>query len=134
MVSNFQVPSQSRLPAENYVIACLGTAGNACLGHDQAMSAKNHIMAYLNQIVDLGALANDRRTECSAVDCHARADFDIIPDNHSPDLGHLAMNAFVQHIPEPVGADDASGVNAHPVADLRFGIHDNVRKKIDALA
>src|SRR5215510_9466162 len=45
--------------AEDYEIAKRNAAGNAGLGDQNAMAADHHIVADLDQVVDLGAFADD---------------------------------------------------------------------------
>ncbi len=64
-------------------------------------------MAYLDQIVDLRAVGNLRRSDCGAVDARVRLHIDVIADSHRTRLGNLLPAAIVVlSEAEAVGSDD----------------------------
>ena len=93
-----------------------------------------HVVRDLDQVVNLRALADDRRAERAAVNRHVRADFHVVANDDVADLRHLAVNAAVQHVTETVRADHRAGVNADAPADFRARINRDVRKQVHVLA
>src|SRR5581483_9308950 len=55
-------------------------AAQARLRNDDAMLADDTIVSDLTEIVDLGAIANDRIAHAAAIDPRARSDFDVVMD------------------------------------------------------
>ena len=56
------------------------------LRHDDAMAPDRHVVADLDQIVDLGALADHGVADRAAVDGGAGADLDVVLDDDPADL------------------------------------------------
>ena len=75
------------------------------------------IVANLNQVVDLGALADDGIADGAAVDGCAGADFDVVLDDDPADLRHLEMSVAAHHKAEPVLPDIAARMDDDAVAD-----------------
>ena len=94
-------------------------AGNAGLRDDDAMAADDDIMADLNQIVDLGAFADNGVAIGAAIDGGAGADLDIVLQNHAADLRHFEMSARAHGEAEAILADVHAGVDNDPIADQR---------------
>src|SRR6266516_1828763 len=107
-------------PPENDEIADGHAPGDAGLGHQDAMATDHDIVADLNQIVDFGALADDRVAIGAAVDRGPRPDLDVVLQDDAADLRHFEMAAGTRHITEPVLSDAASRMNDDPIADQRM--------------
>ncbi len=133
-VADLQVAGQSDLPAENHVVAQLGAPGDADLRDDDAMLTHGHVVRDLDEVIYLGAFADDGRPERAAINRHIRAQLHVVADDHAADLGHLAVDAVIEHVAEAIRADDRAGVDAHPVADLGVGIERDVGEEVDVLA
>ena len=58
---------------------------------NHAMPADRHIVADLDQIVDLGALADHGIADGAAVDGRIGADLDVVLDDDAADLRHFQM-------------------------------------------
>src|SRR5881397_2379641 len=86
------------------------------------------------EVVDLRAAADDRRTERAAVDARVGADFNVVLQNDVADLRDLEVLALVEDVSEAVRADDRTGMNADPRADLRAGAERHAREQADVLA
>ena len=82
------------------------------------MPADGHIVADLDQIVDLGAFADHGVAQSAPVDGGAGADFDVVLDDHAPDLRHFQPLAAVGHVAEAVLADGAAGMDDDAVAEM----------------
>ena len=81
------------------------------------MGANRHVMGNLDQIVDFGALLDDRLAECGSVDRNIRPKLDIILDCDSAELGNFIMLVLVLRIAEPIASDYRTAVNDHPRSD-----------------
>ena len=71
----------ARLPAGDDEIAEFGRAGYPDLADDDAMAADDDVMGDLNEIIDLGPLADDRVAIGAAIDGGIGADLDIVLDD-----------------------------------------------------
>src|SRR5664280_672368 len=80
-------------------------------------------MADLNQVVDLGALADHGVANGAAVDRGAGADLDVVLDDDAPDLRHLEVAGAAHNEAEAILADLAARMDDDPVADQRVGDH-----------
>src|SRR4030095_3365327 len=114
-----------------HIIPKLGASCDSHLRNKQAMLAKRDVVADLNQVVDLGAFANNRRTQRSPIYRHIRADLYVLANDHIADLGHLPVASLVQYIPKTISADHAARVNPHPVAHFRPGIKHDLGKEMN---
>lgn len=130
VIAYLKVARDSNLAGKDHVIAQLRTTGDSGLGHDQAMLAQGHIVGNLDEIIDLGAAPDDRRTKCPAINGDVGADLDIIANKHAADLGNFAMDPCVLNITKAVRADDSSGMNPHPISNLSRRIQSDIREKI----
>src|ERR1700742_3422877 len=77
-VANFEMFRKAGLASDTDEIAQFRRAGNARLGNDQAMPANAHVMADLDKIADLRALADDGVARCAPIDRVIAADLDIV--------------------------------------------------------
>ncbi len=81
------------------------------------MPADADIVAYLHQVVDLGALADHGIAYRTAVDGGTCADFHIVLDDDAPDLRDLEIAFAVHHEAEAILPNLAAGMNDDPIAD-----------------
>src|SRR5690349_17265486 len=79
------------------------------------------IVAYLQQVVDLGPLVDDRVTNCATVDRRACVDVDRGLHVHAADLRNLDVSLAAHHVAEAVLTDLATGVDDDPIADQGIG-------------
>src|ERR1043166_7226826 len=128
------MPGQADLPGQHHVIAELRAPGNTRLRHHQAVFADGHIMRYLNQVIDLGALADNGRSQRATVDGHIGPDLDVVAQDYISDLRHLAVHTRVQHVPKTIGADDTAGVDADAVSNLCALVNRHVWEQGDVFA
>ena len=68
------------------------------------MRADGDVVGDLNEIIDLGPASNARRAEFGAVDADARADFNIVLDDHRADLRNLRLFGSVPAIAEAIAS------------------------------
>lgn len=81
------------------------------------MGTDRHVMGDLDQIVDLGALLDDRLADGGSVDCDIRPKLNVILDRNSAELGNFIMLSLILHIAESVAPDHRAAVNDHPRSD-----------------
>ena len=133
-VANLQMTGETDLSAENHVVAQFGAARDASLRHDDAMLTEGDVVGDLDQVIHLGALADNGRAERATVHGHICPQLDVVADDDVADLGHLAMDAVIQNVAEAIRADDRAGMDADAVADFSAGIERDVGKEVDVLA
>ena len=93
------------------------TAGNSRLRNQYAMTANTDIVAYLDQVVDLCALANDGIANSTAIDRCASPDLDIVLNDNAANLRDLEVTAPPHHESKTVLTDLAARMNDDIVAD-----------------
>ena len=94
-------------------------AGYADLGDDQAMPSDRGVVCDLDEIVDLGALADDRIAGRAAIDRRVGADFHVVLDDDAPGLRNFLMPLRTRQIAEAVLADTGAGMDDDAIADQR---------------
>src|SRR5262245_46671578 len=85
------------------------------------MPANTDIVAHLNKVVDLCALADDRVADRTTIDGRAGPYLDIVLNDNAPDLRHFEMAAPAHHESKAVLTDFAAGMNDDPIADQGVG-------------
>src|SRR5206468_9284182 len=88
----------------------------------------------LDQVIDLGAFADDGRAERAAINRHVGPNLHVVANDNVANLRHFAMDTAVEHVTETIRADDRAGVDADAMADLSAGIESHVRKEVHLLA
>src|SRR5258706_934423 len=83
------VAAHARLPAQGHEVLELGAAGDPHRGDGDAVPPDHDVVADLDQVVDLGALAHPRAAGGRAVDRGVGPDLDVVADHDSADLRHL---------------------------------------------
>jgi hypothetical protein len=78
-----------RRAADHHAVSDCGASGDPNLGNEHAMTPYAHIVANLNQIVDLGAFADHGVIERAAIDGGVGTDFDMVLNDHTADLRDL---------------------------------------------
>ena len=89
----------------------------------------SHVVPDLHEVVDLRALADDRRPERAAINRHVRADLHVVAEDDVADLRHFAVHPCVQHVAKSVRADDRAGMDPHALAEFGARIKRDVRKQ-----
>ena len=77
-VPDFEVAGKTYLAGDNDVITKLGASSNAGLRYDEAMFPDCHIVCDLNQVIYLGAFADNRRAKRTSIDSDIGADFNVV--------------------------------------------------------
>ena len=93
------------------------------------MTTDRHIVADLDEVVDLGPRANDRVVDAPAIDARIGADLNVVVNQAAPDMGDLAMGTIGKRVAESIAADAHAGVQGHPLADDRSGAAGHVRNE-----
>src|SRR5450631_4876053 len=113
--------AHTNTPAQHYEILERRASGDTGLRRHDAMPTDSDIVADLDQVVDLGALADHGIANGAAVDRCAGADLNIILDDDAPDLWHLEVPFASHHEAEAILTDLTARMNDDPVADQRVG-------------
>src|SRR5215471_1537721 len=107
---------KAHLSTQHDIISERATSGNACLAGDQAMPSNHHVVADLDEIVDLGPLADHGVAAGTAVDSGPGTDLNLVLHDHPADLWHLEVR-FSGHVAESILTDMDTGVNDDAIAD-----------------
>src|SRR5271165_3414329 len=83
------------------------------------MPSDARVVSDMNQIVDLGTLADHGIARGAAVDCRVGADLDVVLNDDAPDLWDLLMSFRTGKITETVLADARARMDDDAVADQR---------------
>src|SRR5579885_3122709 len=132
LFADLDMIGNSYLPADNSVIADDAAAGDARLRSNHDILSQAHVMAYVDQIIELHAARNACFFERAAINCGVRANLHVIFDDKSSLLGKLQVFAGfgIAHIAETIGSQHCSGMHYHAVSEGDAGIEHNPR--IDA--
>ena len=134
-VADRDVVGDADLPGEEAVAAHARGPGNAGLGRRDGVLADLHVVADLDQVVELHAAADDRRVGFGAVDAGVGADFDVVLDDDVAQLGDLVESAFgIGHESESVGTDHGPGVEdaVRPDGATFVDLHTGIERRVVA--
>jgi len=130
-ISYRAVTGDPNLAGENYAFANDSRSGEADLRAQQGIAAHRGAMAYLDEIIDLGAGMDAGFADAGAVDAGIRLDFDVVFEN-----GRAGLNDFVPGFAgwhpglfgeaEAVRSDDGSVLEDDIVAKLTMLADDGV--------
>ena len=81
------------------------------------MAADDDVVADLHEVVDLGALADDRVARRAAIDRRVGADLDVVLNDDAAHLRHLQMPARAEREAETVLADAHARMQDDAVAE-----------------
>ena len=81
-----QMVGEADLPAHHDVIPHIAASGYAGLRDQHAVPSDGGVVSDLHQIVDLGALADDRISGGAAIDGRVGADFHVVLDDDAAGL------------------------------------------------
>jgi UDP-N-acetylglucosamine acyltransferase len=114
---NARLVANSHLAADHCVVFHDHAAGQPGLGGDDDVTANAAVVPYVDQVVELHAVANLSDAEGRPVDAGVGADLDVVADFHAPDLRELFVAIAVADKAEAVGAQDAARVQYGAIAD-----------------
>jgi hypothetical protein len=100
-----------RSATDHHTVAYCCTAGHPNLGNQNAMTPYAHIVANLNQIVDLGAFADHRVIKRTPIDGGVGTDFDMVLNDHTAYLRDLEQSPGTRSIAKSVLTYAGSGMN-----------------------
>ena len=94
------------------------------------IGADLHVVTDLDLIVQLDTIPDHRVAQCAPVDRRAGANFNIVADQHAPDLGNLDPGAVgLARKTEAVGTDYSAGMNQAVLAEVRAGIQRDIARE-----
>ncbi len=134
-ISNRAMSGDSDLSGENDVLAHVGRSCQSYLGAEQCVFSHARSMAYLHQVIDLGAPRNPRNAHAGPVDTGVGLDLHLIGDLDRSGLCDLVpAPVLVLGETEAIGADDGAVLQddmvAYPAAFADDGMR--VREKVSA--
>src|SRR5207245_7694870 len=102
-------------------------SADAGFAGDNTVAPDLHVVGDLNEVVNLGPLADQGGPKRASVHGGVASDFDIILNDDLPELRELVIPALGKNVTEAVGPDHGSGVKDYAIADARLRIHDDPR-------
>ena len=114
-----QMIGYSNTATELNAVAESHGARQADIACDHAATAYIGIVGNLDEIVDLGALADDGVGQGAAIDRGIGADLDVVLDDHPPDMRQPLGRAGSGHETKTLLADLGTAVDDHAIADQR---------------
>src|SRR5882724_7701791 len=119
---NREVISHADLTTHNDTVLQRGATRDSDLAGEQTVTSDRHVVRDLHQIVDLASLPDHGVPDGPAVNARIGADFDVVLDDHTSNLGNLVGSARASHIAKAILPNGTAGVDDDPVADQ--GMHD----------
>ena len=115
--SDSDVIGNADFAAKHHEVSQHCAAGNADLPSYQAVSPDADVVRDLNEVVDLGAFADDGITGRPAVDGRVGAYFHIVLDDDPAALRNLEVASRRWKITESILTDASTGMDDDPIAD-----------------
>ena len=110
-LADAHVIAHADLAGHHHVVAGGRAAGHADLRADHVVLADAAVVGDHHQVVDLGAVADDRRAVGAAIDGRAGADLAIAADLHVAQLRGRQMAALEKAIAKTVAAQHGAGMH-----------------------
>ena len=85
------------LPTQGDMIPQSGTTGDANLGDQNAVLSNHHVVADLNQVIDLCSFSNHGRSKRTSIDCDVGTNFNIVLNPYRSHLRNLEMNPLLRN-------------------------------------
>ncbi len=126
-ITDLEMSGETALAGDGNEISQLSGTGNADLRNEQTMLPDLHVVADLDQVIDLGPLPDHGLAESGAIDRRSGADFHIVLDPDNADLRDLMVLPLVKREPVAIGADDHAGMDDATTADARAVVDADVR-------
>ena len=108
--ANLDMANDADLTAEGHEIAEFGTARDTGLSHNNAMPSNHDVVPDLDEIINFGALPDDRIAQGTPVDGRIGPDLDTVLNDDPANLRHFQMTVFAHGEAEPVLTDGNAGV------------------------
>ncbi len=106
------------LTTKGNIWAGVGGTGDACLSNDKVSRANMAVVANMNQIVNLSALANNGGANGSTVNAGMGTDFHIILQHYIAYLWHLGMNAILAGKAKAICTNYSRAMDNNPLTYL----------------
>ncbi len=86
-----------------------------------------HVVADVNQVVELGPAANARLLERPAVNGRVGSDLNVVLDDQRALLGKLGVlpARLIAYVAEAIGSQDRPRMDHHPIAQRGPGVDDH---------
>ena len=110
------------LSGEYRAVTNRNRAGNTYLRHQQALLPNADVVRDVDEVVDLGAVADDGIVDAPAIDRRVGTNLDIVANDAPPDVRDFLMCAIAKDVTEPVAADPGARVHECTRTQSRSGI------------
>ena len=101
IIGDFQVACQRGRPTDRTAAPDVRATSNRDTGRNRRMFPDGHVMADLNQVVELNPVLDNRIFEGTAVDGRVGADLNIVTDLDRPSCGTLTQMPSSLAMPKP---------------------------------
>src|SRR5207247_4806035 len=85
-------------------------------------------MGGLDEIINFLTFTDDGGAESTSINGHVLTDLNVILNDHMPDLRHLAVNAFIEHITKAIRTNDGASMDAHTISNLSSRVQRDMRE------
>src|ERR1035441_5964135 len=128
--------SDANLASNDRTVSDLDTSRNAGLRCDHDVGSDRHVMANMDQVVELRSCADHGFVQRAAVNGAIGADLDVLADDKLTDLGKLVIAAvlFIAHKSEAVSAQHRACVHHDTAAQRRTRIDDDACIQVTIVA
>src|SRR5262249_14700664 len=127
LVADGDVIGDADLAAEDGVVPGLRRTTDADMTDENVVSADVAVVTDHDEVVDLGAVADDGPTERGAVDGGVGADLNVVAEPNGAKLRNLFVSAVDHAEAESVATDDGAGVHDATLADFSARVDDGLR-------
>ncbi|MNX46462.1 hypothetical protein D3C86_770010 [compost metagenome] len=109
------------------MLADFGTAGDPDARRHGSVISHLNVVGNLNLVIELHAVTDDRIGQRTAIYSRVHADFNIIADQHTTDLGDFLPDTFFIGKAEAFTAEHCTRLNDNPFADANVVIQGHPR-------
>src|SRR5437016_6080475 len=121
------VVAESDLTANHAVVFNRHAAADSGLRRDHHPLSNVAVMTDMNHIIEFRAASDSRSSQRAAIDAGVRAQLNIIFNDDRADLWKVVIAQVAAHVPEPIGADDYTGMQNDPVTNRHAVFEKNIR-------
>src|SRR4030081_3594220 len=121
------VIAKTNLASDHAIIFNGNAAANARLRRDYHAFADVTVVTDVHHVINLRAAADARATQRRAIDAGVSAQFDVVFDQHGPNLGKLVITRLAAYVTETIRANDNARMEDDAIAYGYAIFQENVR-------
>ena len=128
VVRDFQMPGYGYGARNRATASYSGAPANCRTRSDGGVGTNVHVVANLNQVVQLDSILDDRVLQSTTVNRRVRAYLHIVTDPYATELGNLYPDSVVIGDAESVGTNDHARMDDCPSPDVHASTQDDSRR------